>query len=306
MAESVISEEESDIEEKKKKRRNVRETKVASKKQKTVAASVKKSQEGAIVHKYFSMDGNDESDESEYNGSDDGMQGLEQIFEDNTSTPVRKRKQKAMTKQEKYVKYLEWQLQCARKGAVDMHKVYQEAMSEKENINSQASSSHVDPFTVHDKIYEFNREKPGELETDNEGRVHLGEGVYCTRNAYDSSFKTDCPAKCLNSLSEGIYGLDDLSKRTVRMQGNTAKQNSLSPLKKRIVEKHTYIFMRAKDFTINQVDLHCKRFNTMHRQAITYATNKLKRDKKLEEQSARERKELKEMLAATRETEDTM
>lgn len=199
-----------------------------------------------------------------------------------------------------YIRHLESKLQSARNVAVDMHKQFEEKMKE-DNTNSTGSNclSNFNIFAVHDKIYDFNKEQDEkELRYDSAGKVHLGENVFCTRNAFDASFKTDSPSKCIAILSGGVYGLEDLFTRTVRRQGNTLHLRELSRVVTRVIERKTYALMRVKDYTISQVDYHIKKFNAYHRQAITNASSKLQYQKKLKEKAIQEKQKYEIELAA--------
>ncbi|XP_031789313.1 uncharacterized protein LOC116418355 [Nasonia vitripennis] len=121
--------------------------------------------------------------------------------------------------------------------------------------NSNESDSHssaVNPFYHYDTIYTF--ESDEKLNYDEFGNVLLAHGVPCNPKAYNDSWKTKSPSKCLAILSQGVYEFKDLAERCVRKQKNTKDKKKLDPLKTVALEKQVYKFMRIKNLNIDDID----------------------------------------------------
>ena len=145
----------------------------------------------------------------------------------------------------------------------------------------------TDPFRVHDKIFGYIKEQQEEeIQFDVDGNIHIGSGVYCNPTAYYDSFKGKNPYKCLNLLTEGVYGLQELSMRCVRKQKNTLHKKPLSPIKTMAIERKVYTFMRMKDKTISQVDDFLDDINSAYHTAISSAKSRVARRLMLEQAEA--------------------
>uniref|UniRef100_A0ABD2WP70 BEN domain-containing protein n=1 Tax=Trichogramma kaykai TaxID=54128 RepID=A0ABD2WP70_9HYME len=138
-------------------------------------------------------------------------------------------------------------------------------------------------YKTHDSIYCYDPNAEYNLEYNENGDVHLGSNIYCNKIAFHDSFKSKSAAKCLTTLTQGVYDLKDLASRCVRKQKNTGSKKVLCPIKKFFVEKNVYAFMRMKDKTISDIDDFFDDINRRHHNAITCAQSKLETQRKLRE-----------------------
>lgn len=122
-----------------------------------------------------------------------------------------------------------------------------------------------------------------QLEYNEDGYVHLGLQVFCNPIAFNDAYKSKKPYICLCLLSEGVYGLKDLSQRCVRKQTNTSNRRMLYPTKRLVIEKKLYAFMRMKDQTLSQIGDFLDNLNSLHRRIINGAKSRLEYLKKTEE-----------------------
>ncbi|OXU16592.1 hypothetical protein TSAR_003291 [Trichomalopsis sarcophagae] len=132
-----------------------------------------------------------------------------------------------------------------------------------------SSSSKIDPFLHYDDIYSYQQDQS--IKYDEFGNVLLAHGIPCNPKAYNDSWKTKSPSKCLAILSQGVYELQDLAERCVRKQSNTKQRKKLDPLKTIALEKQVYKFMRIKNLQIDDVEYFLRNLNTVHNQCITKA-----------------------------------
>lgn len=135
-------------------------------------------------------------------------------------------------------------------------------------------SSMLNPFHQYDKIYSFQSDE--KLNYDEFGNVLLAHGVPCNPKAYNDSWKTKSPGKCLGILSQGVYEVNDLAQRCVRKQLNTKDKKKLDPLKTVFLEKQVYKFMRIKNLNIEDVECFLQKLNTVHNQCINKAKRRCK------------------------------
>uniref|UniRef100_A0ABD2X560 Uncharacterized protein n=1 Tax=Trichogramma kaykai TaxID=54128 RepID=A0ABD2X560_9HYME len=138
-------------------------------------------------------------------------------------------------------------------------------------------------YKIHDSICCYDPNAEYNLEYNKNGDVHLGSNTYYNKIAFHDSFKSKSAAKCLTTLTQGVYDLKDLASQCVRKQKNAGSKKALCPIKKFVVEKNVYAFMRMKDKTISDIDDFFDDINRRHHNAITCAQSKLETQRKLRE-----------------------
>lgn len=116
------------------------------------------------------------------------------------------------------------------------------------------------------------------IQHDVEGRpdvVHIDKGVYCKKVNYHSAFMTDNNQKFFNLMNLGMYEVEDLAVRAVKVRSNNMNDKLLSPTKSHVMEREFFRFMIMKKHKYEKIDEGLKNCARYHRGSITNAKREL-------------------------------